>query len=180
MMFAQLTPLRLHRRHWYVNVIGAVPVHWPGSAVSVEPTCVVPEIVGGDVFVGLTWAAAVPGSGRLSAPARNAASAARAAAAPTRTPVPLRCFIATSPVRYRPPDGGAPQGDVHRAVARTVSWTSLLAVITSRGIFQSAADESLQPAAGQPVRPTRERPAWRSSRKRAPLSRLSRFHTQHT
>src|SRR3954447_1997810 len=124
LMFEQLPPVRLQRRHWYVNVIGSVPVHLPGSAVSVEPMAGVPEIVGGDVFVGLTWAAAFPVSGPLSATAPNAASAASDAATATRTTIRLRCFIENFPLRYRPPDGGAPQGGVRRAVARTVSWTT--------------------------------------------------------
>ena len=41
-------------------MIGSVPFHEPRVAVSVLPTCVVPEIVGGDVFVGATAEAADP------------------------------------------------------------------------------------------------------------------------
>src|SRR5215216_1865396 len=121
-MLEQLPPVRLQRRHWYANVIGSVPVHLPGSAVSVEPTAGVPEIVGGSVFVGLTWAAAVPASGPLSATAPNAASAASEAATATRTTMRLRCFIGTSPFlraagRWSVAGGNAPRR------ARTVSWT---------------------------------------------------------
>jgi hypothetical protein len=36
-------------------VIGWVPDQVPGSAVSVWPTCGVPEIVGGDVLTGADW-----------------------------------------------------------------------------------------------------------------------------
>ena len=40
-------PDALQRCHWYVNVIGASPVHVPFAAVSVWPLCgVVSEIVG--------------------------------------------------------------------------------------------------------------------------------------
>src|SRR5215208_1593540 len=133
-MLEQLPPVRLQRRHWYANVIGSVPVHLPGSAVSVEPTAGVPEIVGGSVFVGLTWAAAVPVSGPLTATAPNAASAASEAATPTRTTMRLRCFIWNFPLLTGPPDGGALLGGVPRAVARTVSWTSSAAVITAPGV----------------------------------------------
>ena len=46
-------PDALQRCHWYVNVIGASPVHVPLLAVSAWPLCgVVSEIVGGAVFVG--------------------------------------------------------------------------------------------------------------------------------
>jgi len=112
LMLEQLPPVRLHRRHWYANVIGSVPVHLPGSAVSVEPTVGVPEIVGGSVFVGFTWAAALPDSGPLSATAPNAASAASDAATPTRTTMRLRCFIWNFPLLTGPPDGGASLGGV--------------------------------------------------------------------
>src|SRR5215208_2473596 len=111
-MFEQLPPVRLQRRHWYAKVIGSVPVHFPGSAVNVEPTAGVPEIVGGSVFVGLTCAAALPDSGPLSATTPNAASAASEAATTTRTTMRLRCFIGTSPFVAGPPDGGASLGGV--------------------------------------------------------------------
>ena len=51
-MFAQLAPAELQRRHWYVYVIGAVPVHVPFAAVSVCSSCAVPEIVGSTVLTG--------------------------------------------------------------------------------------------------------------------------------
>jgi hypothetical protein len=47
----QLAPDVSQVNHWYVNVIDE-PVQVPGLAVSVEPTVVVPLIVGGDVFGG--------------------------------------------------------------------------------------------------------------------------------
>jgi hypothetical protein len=40
--------------------MGCVPDQVPGSAVSVSPCWVVPEIVGGDVFCGAVAADAVP------------------------------------------------------------------------------------------------------------------------
>ena len=59
-------PDALQRSHWYVNVIGASPVHVPLAADSAWPLCgVVSEIVGRTVFVGpyCAWAA-VTGDGR--------------------------------------------------------------------------------------------------------------------
>ena len=53
-MSAQFTPAESHRRHRYAYEIGAVPDQDPGLAVSVCPTCGVPEIDGGDVFTGGT------------------------------------------------------------------------------------------------------------------------------
>jgi hypothetical protein len=53
-MFVQLLPPASQRRHWYAYEIGCVPVHAPGSAVSVFPSCAMPVIVGGDVFDGCT------------------------------------------------------------------------------------------------------------------------------
>jgi hypothetical protein len=50
----QVAPLASHRRHWYVYVTGAVPVQVPVVAVSVCPSCAVPEIVGNEVFAGAT------------------------------------------------------------------------------------------------------------------------------
>src|ERR671932_2048111 len=37
--------------------MGAVPLQLPGSAVSVWPSCALPEMVGGDVFAGAVAAA---------------------------------------------------------------------------------------------------------------------------
>src|SRR2546423_1854319 len=56
---AQLAPTRSQRRHWYVKVIGVVPVQLPRSATSVWPSRAVPEIDGGRVLAGGT-AATVP------------------------------------------------------------------------------------------------------------------------
>ena len=46
-MVAQLPPSLSQRRHWYVNVVGAL-LHVPLLVVSVLPSWAVPEIVGGD------------------------------------------------------------------------------------------------------------------------------------
>jgi hypothetical protein len=62
----QLFPLGLQRRHWYVNVIGPVPVHAPGSAVRVWPSWAVPEIVGGLAFCGRTDAKTPIAARRMS------------------------------------------------------------------------------------------------------------------
>jgi len=52
LMVAQLPPVRSQRRQTYVNAIGCAPTQTPAFAVSVCPTCGVPEIVGGLVFRG--------------------------------------------------------------------------------------------------------------------------------
>jgi len=66
----QLPPLALQVRHWYVNEIGWVPDHVPGSAVWVAPTIGDPEIVGGWTFRGLAdpWTTAVGLDTALSEP----------------------------------------------------------------------------------------------------------------
>ena len=51
-MSTQLAPFAAQRRHWYAYVIGVVPFHVPDDAVSVEPSVVVPEIVGTDLVAG--------------------------------------------------------------------------------------------------------------------------------
>ena len=56
-MSEQLPPLESHRRHAYVNVSGCWPTQVPLLAVSVCPTCGVPDTVGGAVFRGLAGAA---------------------------------------------------------------------------------------------------------------------------
>src|SRR5207249_11756216 len=58
MMFAQFDPFESQRRHWKANVIGWVPDHVPGSAVSVSPWRVLPETAGRTVFCGGVGAAA--------------------------------------------------------------------------------------------------------------------------
>ena len=59
-MSEQLAPPAPQRRKWNAKSIGAVPLHEPELAVSVEPTVVVPEMAGGDVFVGADALAALP------------------------------------------------------------------------------------------------------------------------
>jgi hypothetical protein len=51
-MLLQLPPSLSHLLHWYVYVIGSVPVHVPFAAVKVDHSVVVPEIVGGAVLAG--------------------------------------------------------------------------------------------------------------------------------
>src|SRR3954470_10086940 len=80
-MSLQFLPLSSQRLHWYVNEIGAVPVHVPFWAVSVCPTCGVPLMVGGVWFVGFTAIAAVPlWNDPNSAPMVTAATASPSAA----------------------------------------------------------------------------------------------------
>src|SRR3954451_12536335 len=59
-MSAQLPPVPSQRLHWYLKVIGVVPVQVPSVVVRVCPSVGVPEIVGGAVFVGLSFADAWP------------------------------------------------------------------------------------------------------------------------
>ena len=42
----------LHRSQRYEYEIGCTPVHDPGSAVTTEPTVIVPRTLGVDVFTG--------------------------------------------------------------------------------------------------------------------------------
>src|SRR6188768_629870 len=64
-MLEQLPPSVSQRRQAYSKPVG-LPVHWPSRAVSVEPTCAVPLIVGGVWFVGLAFVAAAPGPVSIS------------------------------------------------------------------------------------------------------------------
>jgi hypothetical protein len=64
-------PDAAQRFQWYAYVIGSVPLHRPGAACSVCPTCGVPVTVGRERFTGGPVAA--------SAPPANAAATARAA-----------------------------------------------------------------------------------------------------
>ena len=45
-MSTQLAPPALQRRHWYVYVIGSVPVQVPVSTLSVSPSCALPLTTG--------------------------------------------------------------------------------------------------------------------------------------
>src|SRR6185312_521972 len=56
---AQLPPFLSQRWYWYEYEVG-LPVHWPWSAVRVDPSCAVPLIVGGVVLVGAALDAARP------------------------------------------------------------------------------------------------------------------------
>jgi hypothetical protein len=85
----QLPPLRSQRRHEKANVVGC-PVHRPSFAVSVLPSWGVPEIVGGDSFVGGAWATAAP----WSATAATAASTTTAVPAASASILLFR-FIVT-------------------------------------------------------------------------------------
>ena len=57
-MSEQFAPAASQRRHWYVKLIGVLPVHVPSPAVSVCPSWAVPLIVGATVFAGGTAATA--------------------------------------------------------------------------------------------------------------------------
>src|SRR6188472_3593999 len=70
-MLEQLPPSVSQRRQAYSKPVG-LPVHWPSRAVSVEPTCAVPLIVGGDWFTGFACVAAAPGPVSISMAAARA------------------------------------------------------------------------------------------------------------
>src|SRR5213592_2834905 len=74
----QAVPVPLQRVHWYLNVIGAVPVHTPLCAVSTLPTTGVPEIEGRAVAWGGPVAAPT-----LSAVAEATSAVARAVVSPS-------------------------------------------------------------------------------------------------
>ena len=63
----QPLPSALQRCHWYVKAMSGVPVHVPGSAVSVPPSRAAPSIVGVDVLSGRRGATAVVGADRAVA-----------------------------------------------------------------------------------------------------------------
>src|SRR5919198_760542 len=73
-MSAQLSPLLLQRSHWYVKVIGCLPVQLPFETVSVCPCFGVPDTVGVPVRCGaergIGWitAVGVEGADPLSPP----------------------------------------------------------------------------------------------------------------
>ena len=76
LMSEQFAPLASQRRHWYVNVSGCWPTQVPLFAVSVCPTCGVPDTVGGTVFrgrAGAGWTTAVAFDVALAEPSEFAA-----------------------------------------------------------------------------------------------------------
>src|SRR5262245_19093683 len=99
----QPLPAESQRCHWYLEVIGDVPLHVPGLAVRVLPTDAVPVIVGGEVLDGATCVCA-----RAAPPPSAAASASVATSAPASTarsgrealePWRRRCLIGGSSCR---------------------------------------------------------------------------------
>jgi hypothetical protein len=78
-MVEQLPPSLSHRDHRNANVIGWVPSHVPGEAVSADPSRAVPLTVGGAVLVGAAVAAAPPEAVK---PPREAATDATTTAKP--------------------------------------------------------------------------------------------------
>src|SRR5919201_1259297 len=58
----QFVPSTSHRCHWNANESG-LPLQLPGLAVSSRPTRGVPEIVGGEVFLGMAALAAMTAVG---------------------------------------------------------------------------------------------------------------------
>src|SRR5215210_355966 len=66
-MSLQAAPAASQRRHWYAISIVGVPVHSPGSAVSVRPSRATPLTVGATVLTG--GRAAITGVKALTATA---------------------------------------------------------------------------------------------------------------
>jgi hypothetical protein len=64
-MSTQDAPADVHRRHWYANAIGVVPLQLPGSAVRVCAGVAVPDTVGAAVFTG--GCGADPGTAAVAA-----------------------------------------------------------------------------------------------------------------
>ena len=89
----------LHVRHWYVNVIGCVPDHVPGFAVSVAPSVGEPEIVGGSTTRGPAepWTIAVGFDAAESEPS------AFVAVTRTRMRMPTSAFAGRYVVPVAPP-----------------------------------------------------------------------------
>ena len=82
-MAVQPPPVPTQRSHWYESEGAGLPLHEPGLTVSVDPSCGVPEMVGGEVFFGAVPVAATTPVGRDSA-----------------TPLPL-VFVAVTCTRTR-------------------------------------------------------------------------------
>ena len=95
-MTAQPLPLLSQRLHAYVNATGAAPTQVPFAAVRVEPSVVVPEIVGTAVLDG------APISG-VAADAAWAVPSAFDAVTVTRTLLPLSAFWRTYVAEVAPP-----------------------------------------------------------------------------
>src|SRR5436305_14572355 len=62
----QPPPVPTHRSHRYEKLVG-LPVQLPGLTVSVAPSCVVPEIVGVEVFFGAVPVGCTTSVGRETA-----------------------------------------------------------------------------------------------------------------
>src|SRR5580765_6741416 len=80
-MFEQLFPPLLQRVQTYLKLVA--PVQAPSLAVSVLPSCAVPEIDGGVVFTGLAVAAATPEPANAESEATTIAATPAPKAAPT-------------------------------------------------------------------------------------------------
>ena len=85
-----MPPFRSQRRHWYVNVIGWLPVQVPVLAVRVWFSTAVPEIVGSWVLAGLFGAALITGEAfelKLAVPSLFVAITRERIRWPTSAPV---------------------------------------------------------------------------------------------
>jgi hypothetical protein len=100
----QLSPFLSQLLHAYAKLVG-LPVHVPSEAVSVDPSCGVPETVGVPVLLGAACAAARPARGPPSnAPTASAASAMTTAAGQRRlvTDIVVTPFSPGDSVRVYP------------------------------------------------------------------------------
>src|SRR5215467_10000607 len=94
-MLAQLPPSLSQRTHWNWNLSGLL-LQLPRSPVSTLSSCGVPEMVGGDVFTGLSALAATP------EPANAASEATTTAAtpAPKAAPIAVQRFLCVVCMSY--------------------------------------------------------------------------------
>jgi len=90
-MAAQASPFWSHLLHAYAYPVG-LPLQVPFEAVSVAPSCGVPEMLGVAVFAGAACPAAVPAPGPpTSAPTAAATAAIATTAGQRHLPLP-RCM----------------------------------------------------------------------------------------
>ena len=142
--FAHTLPSWMQRAHWYAKLIGRVPDHSPGDAVSVRPATVEPEIAGADVTAGGTAAAWTTSLAASDAPASRLASTTAAALLVVTTkvtgPAPATSVVTSSETQARAPNG-----------------PELLVTLPGRGALAYVSLRSLQTlAAGRTPMPARD------------------------
>jgi hypothetical protein len=104
----QPEPVESQRCHWYAYAIGAEPVHVPGDAVSVCPSCAVPVIDGAVEFAGGAGGGvttAVAAEAAVAAPPLFEAVTDRTIVYPTSNDVSVYvdCVAPAMSKQFRPP-----------------------------------------------------------------------------